>query len=79
MNESNFTYARGRRINPKRILETAVYEKQVPGKDNPSDYTTVWRVAITLDVQASDKNTVYSDPFATEADAEAFADKIPMG
>jgi hypothetical protein len=79
MNETNFEYAKGRFCNPKKIIEVSVYSKQMPGKDNPSDYETIYRVAITLDVQNKDKGTLYSDGFDTETKAIEFAKTIPIG
>lgn len=78
MDKNNFEYAKGRFISPARIIEVSVYSKKVPGKDNPSDYETVHRIAITLDVQQTDKSVVYSDAFATEDLAVAFARTIPL-
>jgi hypothetical protein len=78
MSEINFEYAKGRYINPKKIIELSVYSKSVPGTDNPSEYRTVWRVALTIDVQNKENSTMYSDPYATEAEANSFAKTVPL-
>lgn len=78
MENQKFEYAKGRFINPAKIIEVSIYKKDVPGKEDPSDYTTVYRVALTLDVQVKDKGVVYSDGFETEAAARLFAMTIPM-
>jgi hypothetical protein len=78
MSEQSFEYARGRFINPSRIIEVSVYKKDVPGKENPSAYETVYRIALTLDVQQADKSVVYSDAYASEADALAYARAVPL-
>lgn len=78
MSEQNFQYAKGRYVNPKRIVEVSVYSKQATSPDNEGNYPTTWRVAISLDVKEAEKSTVYSDPFATETDANNFAQKIPL-
>lgn len=76
MAKKPYEYARGRFIlDTSKVIDVAVYHKQQPGKDNPSDYTTVWRVAYTLDVQNTEKNTLYSDAFNTEDEARAWAQR----
>ena len=78
MNEQNFEYAKGRFCKSSKIIEVSVYSKQIPGKDNPSEYETVYRVALTLDVQNKDKGTLYSDGFDTEAKALEYAKTVPI-
>lgn len=78
MENQKFQYAKGRFINSSKIIEASIYEKQVPGKDNPSAYETIIRVAITLDVQNKDKGVVYSDAFSSVSEAELYVSKLPI-
>lgn len=78
MNEDKFEYAKGRYVNTAKIIDLAVYGKQSTTVNDKGEYPVVWRVAIALDVQATDKGTVYSDPFETEPQANQFAKSVPL-
>lgn len=76
--DTSFQYAKGRFVNPKRIIDTAVYSKQSDSPDSEGHYPINWRVALTLDVANKDKGTLYSDAFSTEQAALEFCSKIPL-
>lgn len=61
-----FKYAQGRTVNSKLIVGASIYQKD--GK---------YKVAIDLDTVNPDRRTVYSDPYATESEAQQFINTIP--
>lgn len=54
MSEKMFEYAKGKFVNPKKVIAVNAYEKE--GK---------WRAAIDVDVVSKEKATLYSDAFET--------------
>jgi hypothetical protein len=74
-----YEYAKNRFImNPEKVIDVSVYSKQDKNVDANGEYPVIWRVAYTIDVKESDKGTVYSDGFGTEAAAREHAMR-PMG
>lgn len=73
-----FEYAKGRFVNPAKIVSANIYRKADGGTDNEGKPTEIIRVAIKLDVNEATKSEVYSDPFANEVLAAAFVKSLPL-
>jgi hypothetical protein len=78
MSEIKFKYAKGRFLNPNKVVDASVYSKQLPEVDDQGKNKIVWRVAISMDVINKESSVLYSDGFATEQEAERFAMTVPM-
>ena len=79
MADQMFQYARGRYVNPHKILTANIYSKDSPNGESPSNDGKVLRIAIDLDAVETSKSVVYSDPMPGWAEAEAFILNIPVG
>ena len=67
MENKMFEFAKGRYVNPRKILSVNIYQKE-----------SNWRVAIELDASYKEQHTVYSDPFTIYEAAQAYVNLIPL-
>lgn len=73
----SFEYAKNRFLNPAKVIDASIYEKQSKDVDPSGNYPQVIRVAISMDTENKDKSTLYSDAMPTLADARKFIGTVP--
>ncbi len=77
MSKLNFQYAKGRFLNPAKIVDASIYEKQAKEVNDKGEYPVVVRVAFAMDTENKDKATLYSDVLQSWSAAEQFIASVP--
>lgn len=76
MSSLTFEYAKGRFLNPKKVIDASIYTKQSKEVDSTGNYPVVTRVAIAMDTENKDKSTLFSDPMPDDKAARNFIQSI---
>ena len=78
MSKQPFQFAKGRFVNPARILTAHIYQKDETDNSGQATGRKILRVAIELDTLDKAKSSIFSDAMPDLAAAESFINSIPF-